>query len=72
MEKVFGNYGRMERKPFVLRLDDDLSEYVDDWRIRQRPVPSKADAIRQMIRDHRRATDLPSIPSSPAKPTHQT
>ena len=39
----------MDKRPFVLRLPDDLVARVDDWRVKRRPIPSKAEAIRQLV-----------------------
>jgi metal-responsive CopG/Arc/MetJ family transcriptional regulator len=32
-----------------VRLQDDLLEQLDDWRSQQRPIPSRAEAIRQHL-----------------------
>ena len=34
----------------MVRCHGDLLEMVDDWRSQQRPIPSLAEAIRQLTR----------------------
>lgn len=34
---------------FQMRADDDFLQKIDDWRIKLRPVPSRAEAIRLLV-----------------------
>jgi metal-responsive CopG/Arc/MetJ family transcriptional regulator len=35
--------------PVLVRLQDELLEQLDDWRSAQRPIPTRAEAIRQHL-----------------------
>ncbi len=35
---------------FQMRRDPDLERMVDDWRGNQRPIPSRAEAFRSLVR----------------------
>jgi hypothetical protein len=41
----------MERKSirFEVRLQPDLGDEIDDWRRKQRDIPSRAEAARRLI-----------------------
>ncbi len=36
-------------KPMRLRISDELQRQIDDWRAEQTPIPTMAEAIRQLI-----------------------
>lgn len=36
-------------KPYQIRLSDDFWREVDDWRAEQRPVPTRAEALRRLV-----------------------
>lgn len=42
--------GRKQTKVFQMRVDDEFLERVDIWRAKQRPIPSRAEAIREMVK----------------------
>jgi metal-responsive CopG/Arc/MetJ family transcriptional regulator len=39
--------GREHR--FVMRVDQDFLDRVDDWRRRQKDLPSRSEAVRRMV-----------------------
>jgi len=41
--------GASELKPLQIRVTDDWLDAVDDWRRRQKRIPSVAEAIRQLV-----------------------
>jgi hypothetical protein len=36
-------------RPFQMRVSEDFLRTVDDWRRRQKDLPSRAEAIRRMV-----------------------
>jgi hypothetical protein len=40
--------GHLER-PFQMRVSEEFSRTVDDWRRRQKDLPSRAEAIRRLV-----------------------
>jgi hypothetical protein len=38
-----------KRRTFQMRTDDGFMEVVDDWRARQRPILSRAEAIHLLV-----------------------
>jgi hypothetical protein len=40
--------GRIQDRPFQMRVSNEFLERVDEWRVRQPGVPSRAEAIRRL------------------------
>jgi len=36
-------------RPFQMRVSEEFLAAIDDWRTKQRPVPSRSEAIRQLV-----------------------
>jgi hypothetical protein len=36
-------------KAFQMRVDESFTRMVDDWRGKQRPIPSRSEAVRQLV-----------------------
>jgi hypothetical protein len=36
-------------RPFQMRVSDEFLRLVDDWRRRQKDIPSRAEAIRRLV-----------------------
>jgi metal-responsive CopG/Arc/MetJ family transcriptional regulator len=41
--------GRIQHRPFQMRVSDDFLEQIDVWRLKQPDEPSRAEAIRQLV-----------------------
>ena len=50
---IRGSRGRPSKhpqdRPFQMRVSEDFLRTVDDWRRRQKDLPSRAEAIRRMV-----------------------
>jgi hypothetical protein len=40
--------GRIQDRPFQMRLSGEFLERLDDWRMKQKDLPSRAEAIRRL------------------------
>jgi hypothetical protein len=40
--------GRIQDRPFQMRLSDEFLERVDEWRRKQEDLPSRAESIRRL------------------------
>jgi metal-responsive CopG/Arc/MetJ family transcriptional regulator len=38
-----------DSRPFNMRVSERFLKQIDDWRRRQDPIPSRAEAIRQLV-----------------------
>lgn len=38
-------------KAFLIYLDEDLKDRLDEWRSTQRPIPSRSEAVRTLLRE---------------------
>jgi metal-responsive CopG/Arc/MetJ family transcriptional regulator len=45
-----------------VRVPDELTEKIDNWRSEQRPIPSRPEAIRQLVELALKAKVRPSTP----------
>ena len=41
--------GRIQDRPFQMRVSDDFLKTVDNWRAKQDDEPSRAEAIRRLV-----------------------
>ena len=41
--------GRVQNRPFQMRVTEDFLRMIDDWRRRQSDLPSRAEAIRRLV-----------------------
>jgi hypothetical protein len=39
----------LQDRPFQMRVSDEFLRVVDDWRRRQKDLPSRAEAIRRLV-----------------------
>ncbi len=41
--------GRVQDRPFQMRVTEDFLRVIDDWRRKQPDLPSRAEAIRRLV-----------------------
>ena len=41
--------GKIQDRPFQMRVSDDFLKTVDKWRAKQEDEPSRAEAIRRLV-----------------------
>ena len=59
---VYKSYMPTEKPKIILVLEDDLLERIEDFRYENR-IPSRSDAIRQLIEKGLKAPDAPKTKS---------
>jgi len=52
--------GRIQDRPFQMRVTEEFLRKVDDWRRKQPDLPSRAEAIRRLVEQAINASDTKS------------